>query len=165
MINWRSQMHSVTQPSVYLRCVYLITSLAEHSYRVCLSPLSPGEPWKCHFPWFTDKNQRYTGWDLLIISASKSLHHPTAPTQFPPYHKSPPATVISVPGRGTLGRQSSLVSAQTSWAVALGAAHQWHEAERSGPSLYQGLPPWGGRGKKLFPASSVTQDLCNSGFQ
>jgi len=52
------------------------------------------------------KKQRYTRGDPLIISASKCLYHLTAPAPFPPCHKSPDATVIPVPGGGTLGRQS-----------------------------------------------------------
>lgn len=106
MINRRGQMYSVTQCSIYLRCICLITSPTEHSHRVCLSSRSPDEPWKCHFPWFTDKKWRYTGWDPLIILAVKALQYPMVPTQFPPYHKSRHATVIPIPEGGTLGRQS-----------------------------------------------------------
>lgn len=138
MINRRGQMYSVTPCSIYLRYICLTTSLTEHCHRVCLSSQSPDKPRKCHFPWFTDKKPRYTGWDPLIISAVKSLHHPTVPTRFPPYHKGPHAAVI--PSRGTLGRQS-VCSQHGQWrAVAPRAAQLWHGAKSSRPSLNHGLP-------------------------
>lgn len=98
--------------------------------------------------------------DEILISASKSLHHSTVPTQFPPYRKSPPATVISVPERGTLGRQSV-------W-----SQHR-HPEEWPSQQLICSSSAWGWKQRTIsLLGSPFTREvkmiscwLCNSGSQ